>query len=374
METEVGGISGRKREHERVGFYGLVKVAVANGKEMDVFSENVSLGGIFLRSSRPLPIGQKVALDFETEQGRVRVPEGEVKWNQAFGMFEMDGTPGMGVQFGKMESDSQRIIGAFVDEVLNTQVKTTNVERTPKQILDYPTQIERNYQPQPSTVEFQLDTVIEPEHELAQRLAKALDEEATKRKLIIQLRKRAKPAALGLLFSSVIMLMLFNPFRKSNELVSTDSHPMQLFEKQSVQPRAIAKDKSTPGPQKQPAVRTKSEKTDRIEKRLQPERLSRPVFRRYKADWIMELVVNGTTRIKHYTLTKPYRLVVDFFQTNWVRETKMRPKVPFIKRARFGNQPQKARLVLDFRGNKVPSYKVARKDDRIVIQFQKITE
>ena len=372
IDTEVGGLSGPKREHERVGFYGLVKVAVPTGKEMDVFSENVSLGGIFLRSNRPLPIGQKVTLDFETDKGRVRGQEGEVRWNHQFGMFETDGTPGMGVQFGKMDPESQKIIGAFVDEMKNTKGQTTSREKSPRQFLDYPTKIDTDFQPPPPTREFLPDTIIEPDHQIAERIAKAAATELKKQNPLLALRQRAKPAALGLLFSAVIMVILFNPFRKADEVVSSAGHPSPGLESQSIQPNPFVDKQNVPVTKSQPTPKAQTQRNDRTNKSLKPIRLARPVFRRSKAEWQMDLGIGQTTRIKHYTLTKPARLVVDFFQASWMRESRMRPKVPFIKKARFGNQPQKARLVLDFQGETVPRYTIYRQDNRFTIWFAKI--
>jgi len=103
-QAEADKTGADKRRHRRVDYFRPVKVVVPeDSTAIDVFSSNLSRGGIFLRANQPLPEGQKVTLDIETDKGQVKVDEGEVKWSKEFEPIDLDGRPpGMGVEFTKM--------------------------------------------------------------------------------------------------------------------------------------------------------------------------------------------------------------------------------------------------------------------------------
>ncbi len=109
------------RAHPRVDSFNRVHVTPEDGTPMDVFSSNVSRGGMFLRSNRPLPTGKKVKLEFETINGVVRVDEGEIVWNRPFDPASPgDQVSGMGVKFQSMSEESSKKIGTFIDEILDS--------------------------------------------------------------------------------------------------------------------------------------------------------------------------------------------------------------------------------------------------------------
>jgi uncharacterized protein (TIGR02266 family) len=116
-----------KRRHRRVDFFNPVKVVVPDDETaIDVFAGNVSKGGIFLRSNRPLNEGQRVRLNFDTGKGPVEVEQGEVRWTKKFEPISIDGSaPGMGVEFQKMSPDAQHNIESFIDEVIGAEPATT---------------------------------------------------------------------------------------------------------------------------------------------------------------------------------------------------------------------------------------------------------
>ena len=108
------------RVHPRVDFFNRVHVTVP-GEEtaIDVFASNVSKGGMFLRSNRPLPKGKKLALEFETGKGKIQVEEGEVMWSQPFDPVNVTGSlPGMGVRFNRLAPGSSQCIASFIEEAL----------------------------------------------------------------------------------------------------------------------------------------------------------------------------------------------------------------------------------------------------------------
>lgn len=109
-----------KRRQQRVDFFSKVKVVdKENNSTQEVFAANVSRGGIFLRSNRPLPRGKQVELEFDLDDGPVKVDVGEVVWNKTFEPVSVDGSlPGMGVQFKDIPDDSRRRIESFINDVL----------------------------------------------------------------------------------------------------------------------------------------------------------------------------------------------------------------------------------------------------------------
>lgn len=109
-----------KRVHPRVDFFSKVKVIIPDeSTAVDVFAGNVSQGGMFLRSNRPLAKGKKVALEFEVDDGRVQVEEGEVVWTKPFEPISIDGAPaGMGIRFTRVADGSRQRIASFIEEEL----------------------------------------------------------------------------------------------------------------------------------------------------------------------------------------------------------------------------------------------------------------
>jgi uncharacterized protein (TIGR02266 family) len=109
-----------KRRNPRVRFAQKVRVIVPeDDTAIDLLSANVSKGGIFLRSSQPLPKGQKLELEFDVPTGRVRVEDCEVVWNRSEdGESSEADPPGMGVEFKSMSPQARQSIEAFIEEAL----------------------------------------------------------------------------------------------------------------------------------------------------------------------------------------------------------------------------------------------------------------
>jgi Tfp pilus assembly protein PilZ len=119
------------RAHPRVDSFNRVHVIPQDGTPMDVFSSNVSRGGMFLRSNQPLPTGKKVKLEFETINGTVRVDESEIVWNRPFDPARAENqVSGMGIMFRSMPEESRKKIETFIDEILSTP--RTPASPTPK--------------------------------------------------------------------------------------------------------------------------------------------------------------------------------------------------------------------------------------------------
>ncbi|MCP4897400.1 MAG: TIGR02266 family protein [bacterium] len=85
-------------------------------------STNVSLGGMFIMSSNPRPVGTTVrfALDLP---GEVRVIAGsaEVMWVRRREDAGLDSPPGMGVRFVELDGVSRAIIFRIVDRFIQEE-------------------------------------------------------------------------------------------------------------------------------------------------------------------------------------------------------------------------------------------------------------
>ena len=79
------------------------------------FSGDVSAGGIFVATYKPLPVGAKTTLSFVLPGGYHVVCEGEVTWLRD-AMNEWDAPPGMGISFVNLSDEDGRMIRAFAEE------------------------------------------------------------------------------------------------------------------------------------------------------------------------------------------------------------------------------------------------------------------
>jgi len=116
-----GGKIGRPlrplRKRHRALF--CVMTDYVKNKETIVFSENLSMGGVFLETSDPLPPGTKVKLRFPLKSVyRPILIEGKVIWNQKAIAHEKVGnkTPGMGITFQKIKKADAEIIKELLDQ------------------------------------------------------------------------------------------------------------------------------------------------------------------------------------------------------------------------------------------------------------------
>jgi len=59
---------GRRRRYRRFPLYRKVRV-ICNGQSQELYSEDISLGGIYLKTKEPFPKGSEVALTLPLEEG-----------------------------------------------------------------------------------------------------------------------------------------------------------------------------------------------------------------------------------------------------------------------------------------------------------------
>ena len=107
IEIENRGLTpGTRRKHVRVNFCTRVHVT-HNGTTSELFTENLSLGGICLKATEPFALGSKVELSLPLERGNHLHLKGVVV-NARSGTTKNQ--PGMGIEFNEVGAYERKII------------------------------------------------------------------------------------------------------------------------------------------------------------------------------------------------------------------------------------------------------------------------
>ena len=107
IEIENTGLTpGTRRKHVRVNFSTRVHVT-HNGTTSELFTANLSLGGICLKTTEPFAVGSKVELSLPLEGGRHIQLKGIVV-NARSGTTKDQ--PGMGIEFNEVRDYERKII------------------------------------------------------------------------------------------------------------------------------------------------------------------------------------------------------------------------------------------------------------------------
>jgi uncharacterized protein (TIGR02266 family) len=394
FSSEIG-----ERKHPRVDLFTPVKVRPEGDKPIDVFAGNLSEGGIYLQSNDPLPKGKKVRLDFEVDQGRVEVTEGEVVWAQDLDAAQAKGNPpGMGIEFRKLDSGSRSNINLFIDEVL----REDDPDPSPSSTLRASVLRSDLHEPE-------MDTVGEVEERFSGRIEKrdagssplpfaSLREDVnfrsgpTNEDAMVALSKPPSPKTRMLVFGLFVVFVAAVTFavlvwlkplgKEANDPTSGEvkasaartepekqASAAKPTEKQNVDsghskavsavPKAVPEDKPKP----------KSESGSEMPNPGSPV-LSEPRFVQEQGGWKLILEASSPLVFNLFTLKGPPRLVIDAKLASYPGQQLIQSPTPFIGRARFGRQPQAVRLVLDFVGSRVPKHSIQRSEKQIVISFQ----
>jgi uncharacterized protein (TIGR02266 family) len=110
-----GSAEGRRRSPRahleiEVGFFD--ETTFYNG-----FSENISAGGIFIATYKPVPIGTRISLSLTLPGERTIEITGTVRWvRDVRNPDESKVSPGIGVQFEGLAPEAQRTIEEFVEQ------------------------------------------------------------------------------------------------------------------------------------------------------------------------------------------------------------------------------------------------------------------
>ena len=394
-----------KRVHKRVDFFNPVKVVVPDeNTAVDVFAGNVSKGGMFLRSNRPLPKGKKVKLEFETQEGKVEVEEGEVVWNKEFEPISIDGAPaGMGVQFKSMSEDSKLKIEAFIDDALKAQpppeepppapVEAAPIEAAPIEAVPVEAAPVEDA-PAAEPMRMKLDVVTSqppPPQPAAEPDASEKPPPVEGGQPVMATappRRRTKMMLFGgfvLLVAAVTFLTLLlikPPGDKTGPEVTkppapekpvpapapeTPKKPEPAPEKK---PEPVAEKKPEPVPEKKPEPVAEKKPEPAPVDTIQGLQVGLPAFAEKDGEWRMIITATGPVEVKHFTLKNPPRLAVDFKAAVYSgKQRTQEAPAPSVARVRIGEQPEFTRFVLDFEGSEIPQHRIVKKEDRVVVFF-----
>jgi uncharacterized protein (TIGR02266 family) len=421
------------RIHPRVDFFSRVKVTVPDDSTaIDVFAGNVSTGGMFLRSNRPLEKGSKVGLEFDINNKPVKVDVGEVVWNKPFEPISIDGSPsGMGIEFRSLASDSRQQIESFISEALGEQDQqgledSPEPSAPPVSMASDSEAIDQSAPPKPEAqaaasqvtgARMKLD-ILQPGASDARIPETAAGPEQfgptsmEEEKQMAQLSQPPPPKKRAFLFIGFVLLvavvtffvlLIIKPFGKTGqkppakialttvdagvkEAVAEDAgvqKPAGAADQKIAAAAADAKETSGTKPdEKQPAEPKKDTKKEAVKNQPQknknePEKsatgtVDLPVFSKSAEGFRMTLRTGAPVDEKHFTLKDPPRLAIDLKAVQYTGQTRTLEKpAPFISRVRIGQQEGFTRFVLDFNGEKVPVFKLVKGKDGLTVIFGK---
>ena len=108
----------RQRTHTRLAVNLLIDYQVLDQFLYD-YATNISLGGVFIRSTNPLPVGPKLRVQFSLPG----LEETVVTWGEVAHVIEeraKEGFHGMGIRFDDLDPKSKRVIDQLVNTGANT--------------------------------------------------------------------------------------------------------------------------------------------------------------------------------------------------------------------------------------------------------------
>ena len=83
------------------------------------YADNISIGGMFIRTSKPFPTGTRFDLDLTIgSDGKKITGIGEVVWTKEFTSKADDRNSGMGIKFVELYGNSKAIIKELVDKCM----------------------------------------------------------------------------------------------------------------------------------------------------------------------------------------------------------------------------------------------------------------
>ena len=107
------------REHCRVPVQLLVDYR-SDGNYLFDFCRDLGVGGVFIQTKEPLPMGSDVALTFTLPDSKETLDaKGKVIWVQGFVPERKDLAPGMGVQFEQFAPEQRELLENFISRYGN---------------------------------------------------------------------------------------------------------------------------------------------------------------------------------------------------------------------------------------------------------------
>ena len=111
-----------KRNKERISLREKVQLKVKNVNDfITEYADNISLGGMFIKTSKPLPTGTQFDLEFTIgAEDKKIVGVGEVVWTKEFTSKEDDRESGMGIKFVDLKGNSKTVIKELISKCVDS--------------------------------------------------------------------------------------------------------------------------------------------------------------------------------------------------------------------------------------------------------------
>jgi uncharacterized protein (TIGR02266 family) len=352
-----------RRAYARVDFSETVRVLLPDEKTIiNTLASNISRGGIFLRSDRPLPAGKRLALEFKTPQGPVVVHEGEVAWNKLrvpLGIFNgISDVPGMGIRFKSMPEESRHRIGSLVDKLLRAQQGRIEAKKTLLREHIQEATDGRDTARRLSTeyiIIHHAQTKIEPQPKKEKsKLVSAfsLSHPAITRWLLI---------VNGFVLFMVVAALAFLLSLKSSERYAV----VQPEERAATTLSAVlpgAEPATTPEPLTSP---TGYEVQAEVAPMVGP-----PAFSEMAVGWTVTFQASGPVESYHFLLEHPPRLIVVFRQAGYAGDPGyLESPIPFLSSLQVTRQHGYTRFSFDFEGTSIPEHTVVQGKDDVLVTF-----
>ncbi len=94
-----------------------------------------------------------------------------------------------------------------------------------------------------------------------------------------------------------------------------------------------------------------------------------PQFSKTEEGWKMTISADVPISSKYFSLKSPSRLAIDIKGAKWPGQAQIENPAPFVSKIRIGKQPDFVRIVLDFKTEQVPRYKVEKAQKSLTVQF-----
>jgi two-component system cell cycle response regulator DivK len=127
LETSVFSQIRRKRKHLRVPVNRKVNI-VYNGIQHELYSENISEKGIYIRKKDPFPIGSQIEVVFPLDDGESVRLRGEVIHVKGLFGDVLTVPPGMGIEFKKISKSQSKMLRNFIKRLIGEDIVDSQEE------------------------------------------------------------------------------------------------------------------------------------------------------------------------------------------------------------------------------------------------------
>jgi len=112
---------GRRRRYRRFPLYRKVRVT-CNGQSQELYSEDISLGGIYLKTKEPFPKGSEVALTLPLEEGTKVHLNGVIVYTINTSHNSMKKPVGMAIEFSTRDTAGIEKLRDYLEKMSDRDV------------------------------------------------------------------------------------------------------------------------------------------------------------------------------------------------------------------------------------------------------------